>query len=124
MIYLLPLLAGILNAAFILDLIVTLSTGESLGSLLSDASGNSVASTIIANIPTDPTVFWLMAGFILFFVCALECLVIYIAFYSDVSECRKCMETCDVHGSSDSKNGIRNGSNCRSGTSGRNGGMQ
>ena len=31
-----PLLAGILTAAFILDLVVTLGTGESLGSLLSD----------------------------------------------------------------------------------------
>lgn len=109
MIYLLPLLAGILNAAFILDLIVTLSTGESLGSLLSDASGNSVASAIIANIPTDPTAFWLMAGFILFFVCALECLVIYIAFYSDVSECRKCMETCDVRNQTGSQNDVWKG---------------
>lgn len=109
MIYLLPLLAGILNAAFILDLIVTLSTGESLGSLLSDASGNSVASAIVENIPTDPTVFWLMAGFILFFVCALECLVIYIAFYSDVSECRKCMETCDVRNQTGSQKDVRKG---------------
>ena len=65
-----------------------LSTGESLGSLLSDATGNTVAKTIVDNIPTDPTVFWLMAGFILFFVCALELVVIYVAFYSDVSACR------------------------------------
>ena len=82
-----PLLAGILNAAFILDLVVTLGTGESLGSLLSDSTGNSVAQAVIDNIPTDPTVFWLMAGFILAVVCALECIVIYLAFYSDISEC-------------------------------------
>ena len=80
-----PLLAGLLNASFILDLVVTLGTGESLGSLLSDATGNTAAKTIVDNIPTDPTVFWLMAGFILFFVCALECIVIYIAFYSEIS---------------------------------------
>ena len=95
--YWIPLLAGILNAAFIMDLIVTLGTGESLGSLISDATGNSVASAIIDHIPSDPTVFWMMAGFILFFVCALECLVIYIAFYSDVSECKQCMDGCDVN---------------------------
>lgn len=97
MMYWIPLLAGILNAAFIMDLIVTLGTGESLGSLISDATGNSVASAIIDHIPSDPTVFWMMAGFILFFVCALECLVIYIAFYSDVSECKQCMDGCDVN---------------------------
>ncbi len=90
MIFWVPLLAGLLNASFILDLIVTLASGDSLGSLLSDATGNTVAKTIVDNIPTDPTVFWMLAGFILFFVCALECIVIYIAFYSDVSECSKC----------------------------------
>ena len=84
-----PMLAGILNASFIMDLLVTLASGESLGSLLSDATGNTVAKTIIDNIPTDPTVFWMMSGFILFFVCAIECIVIYIAFYSDVSECSR-----------------------------------
>ena len=39
----------------------------------------------------------MMAGFILFFVCVLECLVIYIAFYSDVSECKQCMDGSDVN---------------------------
>ena len=92
MIFWVPLLAGILNASFIMDLLVTLGTGESLGSLLSDATGNTVAKAVVDNIPTDPTVFWMMAGFILFFVCALECIVIYIAFYSDVSECNRCKE--------------------------------
>jgi len=87
-----PLLAGVLNAAFILDLIITLATGESLGSLLSDSTGNSVANAVIDNIPTDPTVFWMMSGFILFMVCALECIVIYLAFYSEVSECGSCRE--------------------------------
>ena len=82
-----PLLAGILNAAFILDLVVTLGTGESLGSLLSDSTGNTVAKAVVDNIPTDPTVFWMMSGFILFMVCALECIVIYLAFYSEVSQC-------------------------------------
>ena len=81
-----PLLAGLLNAGFILDLLVTLGTGESLGSLVTDCTGNSVANAVLDNIPTDPTVFWLMAGFILLFVCALECMVIYLAFYSDVYE--------------------------------------
>jgi short subunit fatty acids transporter len=95
--YWIPLLAGILNASFILDLMVTLGTGESLGSLLSDASGNSVAAAIVENIPTDPTVFWMISGFILFFVCAIECLVIYLAFYSDVSECKKCMDSCETN---------------------------
>jgi len=88
MIFWVPMLAGLLNASFILDLVVTIASGESLGSLISDSTGNTVAKTIVDNIPTDPTVFWLMAGFILFFVCALECIVIYLAFYSDVSECR------------------------------------
>ena len=92
MIFWVPLLAGILNASFIMDLLVTLGTGESLGSLLSDATGNTVAMAVVDNIPTDPTVFWMMAGFILFFVCALECIVIYIAFYSDVSQCNRCKE--------------------------------
>lgn len=82
-----PLLAGVLNAAFILDLVVTLGTGESLGSLLSDSTGNTVAKAVVDNIPTDPTVFWMMSGFILFTVCALECIVIYLAFYSEVSQC-------------------------------------
>ena len=89
-IFWIPLLAGALNAMFILDLLITLATGESLGSLLSDSTGNTVATAIVDNIPTDPTVFWLMSGFILFFVCALECIVIYIAFYSEVSERCKC----------------------------------
>ena len=66
---------------------VTLGTGESLGSLLSDATGNSVAKAVVDGIPTDPTVFWMMSGFILFMVCALECIVIYLAFYSEVSQC-------------------------------------
>ena len=87
MIFWVPLLAGLLNASFILDLVVTLGTGESLGSLLSDSTGNTVAKAVIDNIPTDPTVFWMMAGFILFFVCALECIVIYLAFYSEISQC-------------------------------------
>ena len=87
-----PLLAGILNAAFILDIIITLSTGESLGSLLSNSSGNSVANAVIDNIPTDPMVFWLMSGFILAVVCALECIVIYLAFYSEISDCGSCRE--------------------------------
>lgn len=82
-----PLLAGVLNAAFILDLVVTLGTGESLGSLLSDSTGNTVAKAVVDNIPTDPTVFWMMSGFIFFMVCALECIVIYLAFYSEVSQC-------------------------------------
>ena len=89
-IFWIPLLAGALNAMFILDLLITLATGESLGSLLSDSTGNTVAKAIVDNIPTDPTVFWLMSGFILFFVCALECIVIYLAFYSEISECRRC----------------------------------
>ena len=80
-----PLLAGLLNASFILDLLITLGTGDSLGSLLSDATGNTVAKTIVDNIPSDPTAFWLMSGFILFFVCALECIVIYVAIYSEFS---------------------------------------
>ena len=90
MIFWIPFLAGLVNASFILDFIVTLGTGESMGSLLSDATGNTVAKAIVDNIPTDPMVFWLMAGFILFFVCALECIVIYLAFYSEISECRRC----------------------------------
>ena len=93
MIFWVSLLAGLLNASFILDLVVTLASGDSLGSLLSDATGNTVAKAIVDNIPTDPTVFWMLSGFILFFVCALECLVIYIAFYSDVSECGKRRES-------------------------------
>jgi len=88
MIFWVPMLAGLLNASFILDLVVTIASGESLGSLISDSTGNTVAKTIVDNIPTDPMVFWLMAGFILFFVCALECIVIYLAFYSEVSDCR------------------------------------
>ena len=87
-----PLLAGILNAAFILDLVITRATGASLGSLLSDSTGNSVANAVIDNIPTDPMVFWLMSGFILAVVCALECIVIYLAFYSEISECGSCRE--------------------------------
>ena len=57
--------------------------------LLLDASGNTVASAITENIPTDPVVFWLLSGFILVFVCAIECLLIYIAFYSDISQCKQ-----------------------------------
>ncbi|MDO5862473.1 MAG: hypothetical protein Q4Q58_06765 [Thermoplasmata archaeon] len=83
-----PLMSGIINAFFILDLIVTLATGDGLAALLVDASGNSVAQAVLANIPTDPTVFWLMSGFILVFVCAIECLLIYIAFYSDIGKVR------------------------------------
>ena len=85
--YWVPLLAGILNAAFILDLASTLFTGESLGSLIGGASGNSVASAIVGAIPTDPLVFWTAAGFILLFVCAMECLVIYVALYSGADRC-------------------------------------
>ncbi len=84
-----PLMSGIINAFFILDLIVTLGTGENLASLLVDASGNSVAQAVIDNIPTDPVMFWILAGFILFAVIAIECLLIYIAFYSESSEYRK-----------------------------------
>ena len=85
-----PLMSGIINAVFILDLIVTLTTGDDLAHLLLDAaSGNTVASAITENIPTDPVVFWLLSGFILVFVCAIECLLIYIAFYSDISKCRE-----------------------------------
>ena len=89
-----PLMSGIINAVFILDLIVTLTivtltTGDDLAHLLLDASGNTVASAITENIPTDPAVFWLLSGFILVFVCAIECLLIYIAFYSDISKCRE-----------------------------------
>ena len=84
-----PLMSGIINAVFILDLIVTLSTGDDLAHLLLDASGNTVASAITENIPTDPVVFWLLSGFILVFVCAIECLLIYIAFYSDISQCKQ-----------------------------------
>ena len=94
-----PLLAGLLNASFILDLIVTIGTGESLGSLISDATMNTVASTIVRNIPSDPTVFWLLSGFILLFVCALECIVIYVAFYSDIAEeqCQACCDECRTY---------------------------
>ena len=88
MIFWVPRLAGVLNACFILDLVITLGTGESLGSLISDSTGNTVARAVVDNIPTDPLVFWLMAGFILFFVCAVECIVIYLAFYSEISQCR------------------------------------
>ena len=84
-----PLMSGIINAVFILDLIVTLTTGDDLAHLLLDASGNTVASAITENIPTDPAVFWLLSGFILVFVCAIECLLIYIAFYSDISKCKQ-----------------------------------
>ena len=68
-----PLMSGIINAVFILDLIVTLTTGDDLAHLLLDASGNTVASAITENIPTDPVVFWLLSGFILVFVCAIFC---------------------------------------------------
>ena len=84
-----PLMSGIINAVFILDLLVTLSTGDGLAALLVDASHNSVAQAVVANIRTDPLVFWLLAGFILVFVCAIECLLIYIAFYSDISQCKQ-----------------------------------
>lgn len=87
-----PLMSGILNGFFILDLIVTLGTGDSLASLLVDYTGNSVAQAVIANIPTDPMMFWILAGFILTAVCAIECMLIYIAFYSDVSEYRRLKE--------------------------------
>jgi len=86
--YWVPLLAGVLNAGFILDLLVTISTGDSLAKLLCDVSGNTVATKVVDSIPTDPAVFWIAAGFVLFFVCAIECLVIYIAFYSDIERCR------------------------------------
>ena len=49
MIFWVPLLAGLLNASFILDLVVTLASGDSLGSLLSDATGNTVAKAIVDN---------------------------------------------------------------------------
>ena len=49
MIFWVPLLAGLLNASFILDLIVTLGTGDSLGSLLSDSTGNTVAKAVVDN---------------------------------------------------------------------------
>ena len=91
--YWVPLLAGDINAGFILDLLVTIATGESLAELLCDVSGNTVATAVVDNIPSDPLVFWVVAGFILFFVCAIECLVIYIAFYSDAERC-----TCRTDG--------------------------
>ena len=82
--YWVPLITGVLNGVFILDLFVTLATGQSIASIIVDASHNSVAEAIVANIPTDPVVFWLLAGFILVFVCAIECLLIYLSFYADI----------------------------------------
>jgi len=79
----LTMITGIINAVFILDLLVTIGTGESFASLLVDYSDNTVATAVVANIPTDPMMFWLISGLILFFVCTIECLLIYIAFYSD-----------------------------------------
>lgn len=78
----LPLMTGVINAVFILDLIVTLSTGDSLASLLVDASHNTVAQTIVGSIPTDPAVFWIVSGFVLMLVCSIECVLIYLAFYA------------------------------------------
>ena len=77
------LMGGVVNAVFILDLLVTLTTGEGLGNLLVDSTGNSVAEMVMANIPTDPMMFWILSGFILTMVIAIECLLIYLAFYSD-----------------------------------------
>ena len=82
--YWIPLVSGMLNGLFIIDLLVTLTTGESIASIIVDASHNSVASAVISAIPTDPVVFWLLAGFILVFVCAIECLLIYLSFYADI----------------------------------------
>lgn len=90
MMFWLSLITGIINAVFILDLIVTLGTGDSLASLLVDSTHNSVAQAILDNIPTDPVVFWTVAGMVLVFVIAIECLLIYLAFYSRISECSKC----------------------------------
>lgn len=77
------LMGGVVNAVFILDLLVTLATGEGLGNLLVDSTGNSVAQVVIDNIPTDPMMFWILSGFILTMVIAIECLLVYLAFYSD-----------------------------------------
>lgn len=87
----LPLMTGIINAVFILDLIVTLSTGDSLASLLVDATHNSVAQTIVHSIPTDPAVFWIVSGFVLVLVCSIECVLIYLAFYAGDDDVRRGM---------------------------------
>lgn len=87
------LLSGIVNAVFILDLMVTMFTGAGLGTLLTHSDENSVAKAIIANIPTDPATFWILSGFILAVVIAIECLLVYLAFYSDPDRC-----ACDMTG--------------------------
>lgn len=88
----LPLMTGVINAVFILDLIVTLSTGDSLASLLVDATHNSVAQTIVGSIPTDPAVFWIVSGFVLVLVCSIECVLIYLSFYAGDEGVRHGME--------------------------------
>jgi len=87
-----PIAAAVINAAFILDLASTLATGKSLGSLLWGASGGSVGDAIVKAMPTDPLVFWTAAGFVLAFVCAIECVAIYAALYPGRDDCRCCME--------------------------------
>ena len=90
MMFWLPLMAGLLNAAFILDLMVTVFTGRSLAETISGTAGNSVAEAVVANIPTDPLLFWTLMLSILVIVCTIECVVIYVAFYSDISQCATC----------------------------------
>lgn len=85
-----PLMAGVMNAMFILDLLVTLFTGTSLAEYIGGTTDNSVAQAVVDNIPTDPTLFWILAISILVVVCTIECLVIYVAFYSDISQCHNC----------------------------------
>lgn len=77
------LITGVINAVFILDLLVTLATGSSLAMLLTRSTDNTVASAVISAIPTDPTTFWIVSGFVIAFVCSIEVLLIYLAFYAD-----------------------------------------
>lgn len=89
-----PFCVGILNAWFMIDFLVTICTGESMAKLIV-GKDNALVSTITENIPTDPVQFWICSALIIVFVCIVECIAIYIAFYSDRSECY-CDSKCGV----------------------------
>jgi hypothetical protein len=77
-----PALSAVLDIYLVLEILITLFTGESLTMLIFGAGHNPIVDKVIDILPTDPVIFFLMCAVILSFLCILAFALIWASFYS------------------------------------------
>lgn len=77
-----PVISAVLDIYLVIDLLVTLVSGESIPMLIFGAGGNPLVGKIVEILPTDPTAFLLVCAIVLMVMIIICIVLIWASFWT------------------------------------------